>query len=175
MVAHRRLSPCLVGVPLAPVGVCLPVHRPLCSSHFPRSSGNFQVTGLSTTFLGHPQNFCVRPLRVHRVVHSARERSDSRSVANVLTIRRLGARSVARRSRARGDRRLVRVDVRAPWRHNRGRDVSPADSPRRHHHHSIAHVDLPRALTAAPRGGCCISPARPARPAPAPRVDRTAT
>jgi hypothetical protein len=69
MVAHLRCPHLSEAVPRAPVGVRLPVRRPLCTLCFSWSSAIFQVTGLSTEKPRHPQIFFRRPPRVHNVVH----------------------------------------------------------------------------------------------------------
>jgi hypothetical protein len=68
-VAHRRCPHGFEAVPRAPVGVRSPVRCTLCTLHFPRSRGIFEVTGLSTTFPGDPQEFLGCPPSVHMVVH----------------------------------------------------------------------------------------------------------
>ncbi len=125
----------LEAVPRAPVGVRLPVRRPLCSPCFARSSCIFQFTGLSTTSPRHPQNFLVRPPFMHRVMHSFMHN--------------------AVHSAAPISPRLV--DDRRSTRHNHRHDVADRHRSRLHHQHSIAHVDHPRAPAAVLRGGCFIS------------------
>ena len=96
---------------------------------------------------------------IHRVIHQITPPSPE--VSGSSTIRAQGDAQLyaqlARRVRRIAGRRSGLVDDRQSSGHNHRRDVADRHPSRLHHHHSIAHVEHPRAPAAVLRGGCFIS------------------
>lgn len=100
-----------------------------------------------------------RYFSIHRVIHQITPPSPE--VSGSSTIRAQGDAQLyaqlARQVRRIGGRRSGLVDDRQSSGHNHRRDVADRHPSRLHHHHSIAHVEHPRAPAAVLRGGCFIS------------------